>query len=84
MAGQYEFVRIAEIRGADKSVRPSAEVRFDSMTVSNIEYQDVVFRFGDVLLAGGGAMDMDGLLGYEFLSTRPTSINFRARELSIW
>jgi hypothetical protein len=84
MAGQFELIRIADIRGADKAVRPAAEVRFDSMTVSNIAYEDVIFRFGDILLAGGGRLDMDGLLGYQFLSTRPTSINFRARELGIW
>ena len=72
------------MRGADKAVRPSTEVRFDSMTVSNVEYQDVVFRFSDILLAGGGTLNVDGLLGYQFLSTRPTSINFRAREISIW
>lgn len=84
MAGQFEFIRLADIRGADKTVRPAAEVRFDSMTVDNVEYEDVVFRFSDILLAGGGRLDLDGMLGYQFLSTRPTSINFRARELGIW
>jgi len=27
---------------------------------------------------------MDGLLGYQFLKTHPTAINFRARELLVW
>lgn len=84
MAGQFDFLRLADMRGADKNVRPSTEVRFDSMTVSNVEYEDVVFRFSDIMLAGGGTLNVDGLLGYQFLSTRPTSINFRAREISIW
>lgn len=84
MSGKFELVRIAEMRGGDKAVRPSPEVRFDSLTVNNIVYQDAVFRFNDILLASGNTLDMDGLLGYQFLSTRPTSINFRARQLSIW
>lgn len=84
MSGEYEFVRTAEMRGADKAVRQSTEVRFDWMTVSNVEYDNVLFRFNDILLASGDSPDMDGLLGYQFLSARPTSINFRTRQLSIW
>lgn len=84
MAGQFEFVRLADMRGADKTVRTAVEVRFDSMAVNNVEYEDVVFRFSDILLAGGGKLDLDGMLGYQFLSARPTSINFRAREIGIW
>ena len=72
------------MRGADKTVRTAVEVRFDSMAVNNVEYEDVVFRFSDILLAGGGKLDLDGMLGYQFLSARPTSINFRAREIGIW
>jgi len=71
MAGQFEFVRFTDIRGADKAVRPSKEVRFDSMTVSDVEYGDVIFRFGDIRLTGGATLSVDG-------------INFRAKELSIW
>lgn len=84
LSGDYEFVGIEEMRGADKSVRASPEVRFDALIVDNVEYRDILFRFNDILLASGDTPDIDGLLGYAFLSARPTSINFRRRELRIW
>jgi hypothetical protein len=84
MAGEYEFLRIAEMRGADKAVRTGSEVKFDTMRVSGIDYDNVIFRFNDIVVAGGDSLKIDGLLGYQFLSSRPTSINFRARELKIW
>jgi hypothetical protein len=44
----------------------------------------MTFRFNDIASHDGNPMPMDGLLGYEFLKTRPTAINFRARQLMIW
>ncbi|MFT6099028.1 MAG: hypothetical protein ACJAYF_001571 [Arenicella sp.] len=44
----------------------------------------MTFRFNHIAAHHGKRMPMDGLLGYEFLKTRPTAINFRTRELMIW
>lgn len=84
LADKYEFIRVAEMRGADKVVRSGSEVRFDSMRVNNVDYENVIFRFNDIVTRPGMELAMDGLLGFQFLSARPTSLNYRTREMKIW
>jgi len=84
LAGQYEFIERTELRGGDKNVQMGDVVRIDSMQMQNVDYADMTFRFNDIAAHSGNAMPMDGLLGYEFLKTRPTAINFRRRELLVW
>lgn len=84
LADEFEFIRTAEMRGADKSVRTSSEVRFDRMRVKNIDYRNMIFRFNDIVALAGNSQQMDGLLGFQFLSARPTSVNFRSRQIKIW
>jgi hypothetical protein len=84
LEGQYEFIKRTEMNGADKNVQMGDVVRIENMQVQNIDYADMTFRFNDIAGHGGSVMPMDGLLGYEFLKARPTSINFRRRELAVW
>ena len=84
LEGKYEFIERTELNGADKNVQMGDVVRIDNMRVQNLDYADMTFRFNDIAGHNGSAMPMDGLLGYEFLKTRPTSINFRRRELMVW
>jgi predicted aspartyl protease len=84
LEGKYEFIERTELNGADKNVQMGDVVRIDNMRVSDIDYADMTFRFNDIASHNGKPMPMDGLLGYEFLKTRPTAINFRTRELLIW
>jgi len=84
LAGQYEFVERTELRGGDKNVQMGDVVRIDNMQLGDIDYADMTFRFNDIAAHSGQTIPMDGLLGYEFLKTRPTAINFRSRELLIW
>jgi hypothetical protein len=84
LAGQYDFIERTELRGGDKNVQMGDVVRIDSMQLQDIDYADMTFRFNDIAAHSGNAMPMDGLLGYEFLKTWPTAINFRRRELLIW
>jgi len=84
LEGQYEFIERTELNGADKNVQLGDVVRIENMRVQNLDYADMTFRFNDIAGHGGNAMPMDGLLGYEFLKTRPTSINFRRQELTVW
>jgi len=84
LAGQYEFIERTELRGGDKNVQMGDVVRIDNMQMQDIDYADMTFRFNDIAAHSGNAMPMDGLLGYEFLKTRPTAINFRRRELLVW
>ena len=84
LEGKYEFIERTELNGADKNVQMGDVVRIDNMRVQDIDYADMTFRFNDMASHGGNPMPMDGLLGYEFLKTRPTAINFRTRQLMIW
>ena len=82
--GQYEFIERTELSGADKNVKMGDVVRINNMRVQNIDYPNMTFRFNDIATHDGRSMPMDGLLGYEFLQTRPTAINFRSGQLMIW
>ena len=84
LAGQYEFIERTEMRGGDKNVQMGDVVRIDNMQVQDIDYVDLTFRFNDIATPSGDSLPMDGLLGYEFLKTWPTAINFRTRELLVW
>lgn len=84
LAGQYEFIERTELRGGDKNVQMGDIVRIDNMQLQDIDYADMTFRFNDIAAHSGKTIPMDGLLGYEFLKTRPTAINFRRRELLVW
>ena len=82
--GKYEFIERTELRGGDKNVQMGDVVRIDNMQVQDIDYPDQTFRFNDIAAYSDESVPMDGLLGYEFLKTHPTAINFRARELLVW
>ena len=84
LEGKYEFIERTELNGGDKNVQMGDVVRIGNMRVQNIDYADMTFRFNDLAAHNDNEMPMDGLLGYEFLKTRPTSINFRRRELMVW
>jgi len=82
--GQYEFIERTELRAGDKNVQMGDVVRIDNMRVQDINYADLTFRFNDIAAHSGKSMPFDGLLGYEFLKTRPTALNFRTRRLLVW
>ncbi len=82
--GKYTFIERNELRGGDRNVQMGDVVRIDSMQLQDIVYADMTFRFNDIAAHNGKPVPMDGLLGYEFLKTRPTAINFRTRELLVW
>ena len=84
LAGEYEFVRRDELRGAGTDVQMGDVVKIEKMTLQNLEYTDLEFRFNDIAAHGDQPLPMDGLLGYNFLRTRTTAINFRTQELLIW
>jgi hypothetical protein len=82
--GKYTFIERNELRGGDKNVQMGDVVRIENMELQGLVYADMTFRFNDIAAHGGKPVPMDGLLGYEFLKTRPTAINFRTRELLVW
>jgi hypothetical protein len=84
LRGEYEFITRDEMRGADHNVQMGDVVRISNMALGSIAYEDMIFRFNDLADHGGKAYPFDGLLGYGFLSNRPTAINFRTGKLYIW
>jgi hypothetical protein len=84
LAGKYTFIERTELRGGDRNVQMGDVVRIERMQLQDFVYADMTFRFNDIAAHGGAPLPMDGLLGYEFLKTRPTAINFRKRELLVW
>jgi hypothetical protein len=82
--GQYEFIKRDELTGADQNVQMGDVVRIQNMQFGRMEYTDMTFRFNDLAGHGGQPVPFDGLLGYEFLKTRPTAINFRTGQLMLW
>ncbi|MEE8301865.1 MAG: pepsin/retropepsin-like aspartic protease family protein [Candidatus Tectomicrobia bacterium] len=81
---QYEFIKRDTLTGADANVQMGDVVRIDDMQLKDLSYPDMTFRFNDIAAHDGRPLPLDGLLGYEFLKTKPTAINFRARQLLIW
>jgi hypothetical protein len=84
LEGQYEFLERTQLGGGDTNVVMGDVVRIDNMQVQGIDYPNITFRFNDIAAHDDEQLPMDGLLGYEFLKTRPTAINFRTRQLLIW
>jgi hypothetical protein len=84
LRGQYEFLERSEMKGADTNVQMGDVVRIDSMQLKGLSYPNMTFRFNDIAGHGARIPPIDGLLGYEFLQARPTAINFRAQQVSIW
>ncbi len=79
--GRYTVVDRTELTGADSNVQMGDVVEVDRMTLGNMDYGRMQFRFNDI---AGHEPPFDGLLGYEFLARRPTAINYRKRQLLVW
>jgi hypothetical protein len=81
LEGRYIVVDRNELKGADRNVQMGEVVEIESMKLGGIDYGRMQFRFNDI---AGHEPPFDGLLGYEFLASRPTAINYRKRQLLVW
>ena len=84
LEGQYTFLERSALNGADRNQQMGDVVRFEKVEVQDLSYPGMTFRFNDMVTHSNRPIPMDGLLGYEFLQSRPTSINYRRRELMVW
>jgi hypothetical protein len=80
----YQFIRRDEMKGGDTHTQMGDVVLVKRMSLSSLNYDNMTFRFNNIGGNSGHSMPFDGLLGYEFLASRPTAINFRARQLTLW
>jgi hypothetical protein len=81
LAGQYVVVDRRKLTGADRNVQMGDVVEVERMTLGGLDYGRMQFRFNDI---AGHDASFDGLLGYQFLASRPTAINYRTRRLLVW
>ena len=84
LRGHYQFLRRDVLKGADTNTQMGDVVQVDRMQLSELNYDDMTFRFNDIGGDSGHQPPFDGLLGYEFLAARLTAINFRAGQLIVW
>ncbi len=80
----YQFIKRDVLKGGDTHTQMGDVVLVKRMNLSGLNYDNMTFRFNDIGGNSGHTMPFDGLLGYEFLASRPTAINFRARQLKLW
>ncbi len=61
--------------------------RIKKLTIRDVEYHRLHFVFEDATLNAlnkGSVLKLDGLLGYEFLKSYKTTIDFKAKEIRIY
>jgi hypothetical protein len=75
----YEFLGWTEFTGADLNSQRGKSVRFDSVVFSGLSYGDMDFQISEPKF--NHKVQIDGLIGYDFLSRRRTGINLRKKEL---
>lgn len=74
------------LKGVAKGSSRIKHAKVDTATVAGLPYYNMGFAFEDATLqqiSAGYAIDMDGLLGYEFLKQRKTIVNYRKEMIFI-
>ncbi len=79
---QYETTGRETLNGADLHSRETETIALSSFSVNGAAYKGHKFVLAD--LQFDHDLIIDGLLGYEFLSSQRTAINFRAKKLYLW
>ncbi|MBT5828808.1 MAG: hypothetical protein HOH77_01335 [Candidatus Latescibacteria bacterium] len=78
----YAFLRNDNLKGADTNSRTVKKVRLDEFLIGDIAYLNHTFVIADI--NWGHESVIDGLLGFEFLSTHKTAIDFQNQKLYFW
>ena len=55
-----------------------------STSIDELEYRNMEYLFADISHLNEGQDQMDGLLGFPFLSKEKISINFKTNKICIW
>lgn len=77
--------RTIKIRGVNKRKVQASEVNISKMRVNRKDYHDMPFVIMDMQnLNAGFGIELDGLLGYPFLSSSIFSIDYKNQFLQIW
>ncbi len=82
LQSQYKVMGEEPLNGADQSSSIATKVELAEFKVAGIPYQNHKFLLSDLVF--GHEVVIDGLVGYEFLSTYKTAIDFQAQKLYVW
>jgi hypothetical protein len=78
----YEVVGEEGLNGADQSFSMATVVVMDQFDVENVSYKNQDFVLADLVF--DHEVMIDGLVGYDFLSSYKTAIDFGRQKLHIW
>ncbi|NQV15500.1 aspartyl protease family protein [bacterium] len=79
---QYTIVGKFELTGADLRRSMRKKVQLDAFQFGDLNYENHQFVFAD--LNFGSGVNIDGLLGFEFLSQHKTAVDLKNEKIYIW
>ena len=82
LKSQYAFIKNEKLNGIDGNKRMSKVVELNAFTVGEQSFIDHQFIIADI--KWGHESIIDGLLGYEFLSSRRMAIDFKNKKIHFW
>jgi hypothetical protein len=78
-------VQTDTLRGADVNVKTVKTGIIGKTLLNKTNFPDMIYAFSDISeLNNAYDLQIDGILGYPFLSQRPVSINYRKKQISFY
>lgn len=84
-ANSYETGETTQLSGADNRVTNVTRFSIHETVIESSNFENMEFISSDIShLKEGYQLDIDGLVGFPFLSSRKMSVNFNQGKLYIW
>jgi hypothetical protein len=76
---------VVELEGGDKNVTEVTSIKINSCKIGSRKFKKMLFVSADIShLTKGYGLDIDGLVGYPFLSKQKISIDFLNKKIYFW
>jgi predicted aspartyl protease len=81
----YKSLGSTNLLGADKNSKEINSIEISECSINNIVLKEMAFVISDIShLKDGYNLDINGLLGYPFLSQQKISIDFKNQKIYLW